>query len=73
MTAYTKAFAAILSTLIMRWIARYLGFDPASMGMEGEIVMLVNLAIDGAFAAFSGFWVYLLPNRPGTTPPREPG
>ncbi|WP_421925292.1 hypothetical protein [Neoaquamicrobium sediminum] len=73
MSAYNKAIAAILSTLIMRWIARYLGFDPASMGLEGEIVMVIDVAIDGAFAAFNGFWVWLLPNRPGTAPPKEPG
>ncbi len=72
MSAYNKFFAAILSTLIMRWIARYLGFDPVSMGMEGDIVMLVNLALDGAFAGFNGFWVWLLPNSPATAPPKEP-
>lgn len=62
MSAYTKLFAAVVSTLLMRWIARYLGFDPASMGLEGELVMLVDLTIDAAFAAFNGFWVWLLPN-----------
>lgn len=68
MSAYRKLVAAILSTLIMRWIARYFGFDPAAMGLDGDVLALVDLGIDAAFAAVNGFWVWLLPNA---SPKRE--
>lgn len=63
MTAYNKLFAAILSTLISRWLLEYLNIDAASLGVATDLQMVASLAIDAAVAGFNGFWVWLLPNK----------
>lgn len=62
MNAYNKLFAAILSTLLSRWMLAYLGLDAETLGVAPELQAVVTLTIDGVVAAFNGFWVWLLPN-----------
>lgn len=66
MTAYNKLFAAILSTLLSRWLFSYFGLDLEAMGVAPDFHTLVSLGIDAAFAGVNGFFVWLLPNK---TPP----
>ena len=63
MTTYNKLFAAILSSLVSRWLLQYAGIDAQSLGVAPELQMLVSLGIDSAVAGFNGFWVWLLPNK----------
>jgi hypothetical protein len=62
MSNYNKLFAAILSTLVSRWLLDYLNVDAAALGVQADLQMAVSLAIDAAVAGFNGFWVWLLPN-----------
>jgi ABC-type uncharacterized transport system permease subunit len=82
MSVYAKFFAAIVSTLVMRWLGRHLGLDIAAIGLAPELEQIVGVGIDHAIivmlalvdvahAAFAGFWVWLLPNR--QKPPPGPG
>ena len=68
MSAYNKLFAAIVSTLISRWMLQYLGIDAESLGVAPDLQMLVALLIDGGVAGFNGFWVWLLPNEKPAKP-----
>jgi hypothetical protein len=74
MTAYNKLFAAILSTLLTRWLLQYLGLDVQAMGVGPEFQMLISLGIDAAVAGVNGFFVWLLPNKKpvGPDPFKEP-
>lgn len=63
MSAYNKLFAAIISTLISRWMLAYLGFDADAIGAGEDLRLAVTLSIDAGIAAFNGFWVWLLPNK----------
>ncbi|CAM5389076.1 hypothetical protein ATER59S_01871 [Aquamicrobium terrae] len=62
MSAYNKLFAAVISTLISRWLLQHLGLDVADLGFAPEIQSAVSLTVDAGVAAFNGFWVWLLPN-----------
>lgn len=63
MSAYNKLFAAILSTLLTRWILKWTGLDVAKLGVASDLQMLVTLGIDAATAGVVGFFVWLLPNK----------
>lgn len=62
MTAYNKLFAAIASTLLMRWLLQWTGFDAVGLGVDMEIRELVSLGMDLAVAGVNGFFVWLIPN-----------
>jgi hypothetical protein len=62
MTAYNKRFAAIISTLLMRWALQWFGFDATALGVDEDIRMLVSLGLDAAVAGVNGFFVWLIPN-----------
>lgn len=63
MTAYNKLFAAIISTLLSRWLFSYFGLDLVEMGVAPDLQSLVSLGVDAAFAGVNGFFVWLLPNK----------
>lgn len=63
MSAYNKLFAAIITTLLTRWMLRYFGLDVEAMGVGPDLQMLVSLGIDTGVAAVNGFFVWLLPNK----------
>lgn len=63
MTAYSKLFAAIISTLLSRWLFSYFGLDLIEMGVAPDLQSLVSLGVDAAFAGVNGFFVWLLPNK----------
>lgn len=63
MSAYTKLFAAIGATLISRWLIATLGIDVQSLGVAVGLQDFVGFVIDAGVAAFTGFWVWLLPNK----------
>ncbi|HET6406788.1 MAG TPA: hypothetical protein VFG14_02820 [Chthoniobacteraceae bacterium] len=67
MTAYNKLFAAIISTLLSRWLFSYFGLDLVEMGVAPDLQSLVSLGVDAAFAGVNGFFVWLLPNKAPTT------
>lgn len=55
MSAYNKLFAAIITTLLTRWMLRYFGLDVEAMGVGPDLQMLVPLGIDTGVAAVNGF------------------
>lgn len=63
MSAYNKLFAAVLSTLLMRWAMQYLGFDAVGLGVDEEVRALVALSLDALVAGINGFFVWLVPNK----------
>lgn len=62
MTAYNKLFAAIVSTLLMRWILQYFGLDVSALGVGDDFRAAVSLTIDALTAGVTGFFVWLIPN-----------
>lgn len=60
---YNKLFAAIGSTLIMRWLMQALGVDVNALGVGADLQQAVSLALDMAYAGVSGFFVWLIPNK----------
>lgn len=62
MAAYNKLFAAIISTLLCRWMLQYLGIDAEALGVTADMQALVSLGIDAVVAGVNGFWVWLIPN-----------
>lgn len=65
---YNKLFAAIISTLLSRWLFAYFGLDIEAMGVAPDLQALVSLGIDAAFAGVNGFFVWLLPNKKPEAP-----
>lgn len=63
MSAYNKLFAAIIATLVSRWLLRYCGVSVQELGVSADLQDLVSLLIDSSVAVFNGFWVWLLPNK----------
>ena len=61
MNAYNKLIGAIVSTLLMRWTLRYLGFDAVDLGIEGDVRLMVELGIDAIAVAVNGFFVWVIP------------
>ena len=64
MTAYNKLFAAILSTLAIRWFLTLTGINVTELGVDTEFRALVTLGFDAAVAGLNGFFVWLIPNKP---------
>jgi len=59
---YNKLFAVLAATLLSRWLLREFGLDAAALGVAADLQNLATWGIDAVVAAFSGFWVWLVPN-----------
>lgn len=62
MSAYNKAFAGILSVLVARAIMHWFGIDLQVAGLSQDVQTLALMAVVAAEAAWTGFWVWLIPN-----------
>lgn len=62
MSDYNKLFAAILSTLLARWLLQFFGVDATALGVASDLQEFAGWGINAAAAAFAGFWVWLVPN-----------
>lgn len=60
---YNKLIAAIVSTLLMRWVLKWADVDIDGLGVSDDFRTVVSLGIDAAAAAVNGLFVWWLPNH----------